>query len=129
MGRIMLGPTILAIATLLLLPDHIYAAPLLQGEDLEDFQKTEDWDLGPGTRPGPVLSSAKKVYLRAFLKEMRKISEMITSPKWRLKENEDEPRVNRRGFEADGSGLGIATSTAAMDQESPLLSPSELVVR
>ena len=33
-----------------------------------------------------------------------------------VQENEDEPRVNRRGFEADGSGLGIATSTTAMDQ-------------
>ena len=25
---------------------------VFEGEDLEDFQKTEDWDLGPGARPG-----------------------------------------------------------------------------
>merc|ERR1711936_509607 len=127
--RIMLGPTILAIATLLLLPDHIYAAPSLPGEDLEDFQKTEDWDLGPGARPGPLLSSAKKVYLRAFLKEMRKISDMITSPNWRLKKAQDqeEPRLNRRGLQADGSDLGTLDPTAS-DQDSPL-PPSELVVR
>merc|ERR1711971_862318 len=120
-GRIMLGAASLAIASLLLLPAHTYAAPSLHpftsqgGGELEDFQKTEDWDLGPGTRPGPLLSSAKKVYLRAFLKEMRKISDMITSPNWRPNKNgqdEDEPRVNRRGFE--GSGLG-ATSTTASD--------------
>ena len=57
---------------------------VFEGEDLEDLQKTEDWDLGPGARPGvnhfkrvrhhllagPLLSSAKKVYLRAFLKEV-----------------------------------------------------------
>ena len=30
---------------------------VFEGEDLEDFQKTEDWDLGPGTRPGEPYSS------------------------------------------------------------------------
>merc|ERR1712037_676533 len=111
--RIMSGVASLATAFLLLLPAHTYAAPSLHlgGGDLGDFQKTEDWELGPGTRPGPVLSSAKKVYLRAFLKEMRKISEMITSPNWRLNkktQDEDEPRLNRRGFEANGLDLGSA---------------------
>merc|ERR1712037_676873 len=109
------------------------------GGDLEDFQKTEDWDLGPGTRPGPLLSSAKKVYLRAFLKEMRKISDMITSPNWRLKkaQDEDEPRVNRRGLQSEGFDLGPQVPVAANDQvldpmaadhqENPL--SSELVLR
>merc|ERR1719507_2732591 len=101
--RTMSGAASLAIASLLLLPAHTYAAPSLHpftsqgGGDLEDFQKTEDWELGPGTRPGPVLSSAKKVYLRAFLKEMRKISEMITSPNWRLKVAGEQPHVVVRG--------------------------------
>merc|ERR1711971_304391 len=90
-GRIMLGAASLAISSLLLLPANTYAAPSLQGEDLEDFQKTEDWDLGPGTRPGPMLSSAKKVYLRAFLKEMRNVADMITSPNWRLKKAKESP--------------------------------------
>merc|ERR1711974_425190 len=106
--RIMFGATSLALSSFLLLPASTYAAPSIQGEDLKDFQKAEDWDLGPGTQPGPVFSSAKKVYLRAFLKEMRKISDMITSPNWRLKkaQDEDEPRLNRRGLQADGSDLG-----------------------
>jgi len=134
--RIMIGAVSLAISSLLLIlpASHTYAAPSLQGdEDLEEFQKTEDWDLGPGTRPGPVLSSAKKVYLRAFLKEIRKISDMITSPNWRLKkaqqDEDEEPRLNRRGLQTEGSDLrSLVDPTLALDQESPL-PPSELVVR
>ena len=108
----MLGPTILAIATLLLLPDHIYAAASLPGwlmttkmspyhisfKSLKEKTwrtykrlRTGTWDqaqdqvwitlkefdiislqrqIQHDMLVGPLLSSAKKVYLRAFLKEV-----------------------------------------------------------
>jgi len=70
MGRTMWGAAFLTVSSLLLLPAHTYAAPSLSGDDLDVFRETEDWQLGPGTQQGPPLSLAKKVYLRAFLKEV-----------------------------------------------------------
>merc|ERR1712130_173370 len=131
-GRIMLrAATLVLLASLLLLLCRLnYAAPSLQPFPSQEGV-LDDWDLGPGTRQGPVLNSVKKVYLRAFLKEMRKISEMITSPHWRLKkeaqDDEDELRVNRRGFDFASLDHPEVMMTA-LDKESPL-PPSELVVR
>ena len=71
--------------------------------------------------------------------QMRKISDMITSPNWRLKkaqvdddgdynddnygdgddyddddvQDQEEPRLNRRGLQADGSDLGTLDPTAS----------------
>merc|ERR1712223_1149553 len=105
MGGTMWGAAFLTVSSLLPLPAHTYAAPSLSGDDLDVFRKTEDWQLGPGTQQGPPLSLAKKVYLRAFLKEMKKISDMITSPKWTLQKGLEEPRLNRRGLQTEGLSL------------------------
>merc|ERR1712109_106656 len=128
MGGTMWGAAFLTVSSLLLLPAHTYAAPSLSGDDLDVFRKTEDWQLGPGTQQGPPLSLAKKVYLRAFLKEMKKISDMITSPKWTLQKGPEEPRLNRRGLQTEGLNLSKFNSMTVDAEESPL-PPSQLVVR
>merc|ERR1712012_611357 len=119
MGRTMWGAAFLTVSSLLLLPAHTYAAPSLSGDDLDVFRETEDWQLGPGTQQGPPLSLAKKVYLRAFLKEMKKISEMITSPKWTLQKGQEEPRLNRRGLQTEGLNLNKFNSMT-VDPEPPI---------
>ena len=43
------------------------------GGDLEDFQKTEDWELGPGTRPGETQLPFQVIIL---------IFELITAQIW-----------------------------------------------
>merc|ERR1711936_1091280 len=105
MGGTMWGAAFLTVSSLLLLTAHTYAAPSMSGDELDVFRKTEDWQLGPGTQQGPPLRLAKKVYLRAFLKEMKKISDMITSPKWTLQKGPEEPRLNRRGLQTEGLNL------------------------
>merc|ERR1711899_609826 len=111
MGGTMWGAAFLTVSSLLLLPAHTYAAPSLSGDDLDVFRKTEDWQLGPGTQQGPPLSLAKKVYLRAFLKE-----------------GPEEPRLNRRGLQTEGLNLNKFNSMTVDAEESPL-PPSQLVVR
>merc|ERR1712107_132766 len=111
MGRTMWGAAFLTVSSLLLLPAHTYAAPSLSGDDLDVFRETEDWQLGPGTRQGPPLSLAKKVYLRAFLKEMKKISEMITSPKWTLQKGQEEPPIEPTWF----ANRGIESQQVQLD--------------
>merc|ERR1712012_25533 len=79
-----------------------YAAPSLSGDDLDVLRETEDWQLGPGTQQGPPLSLAKKVYLRAFLKE-----------------GQEEPRLNRRGLQTEGLNINKFNSMT-VDPEPPI---------
>merc|ERR1712012_1289432 len=102
MGRTMWGAAFLTVSSLLLLPAHTYAAPSLSGDDLDVFRETEDWQLGPGTQQGPPLSLAKKVYLRAFLKE-----------------GQEEPRLNRRGLQTEGLDINKFNSMT-VDPEPPI---------